>query len=152
MTCGSCRSPIDHIGTSLHARVGGALRANLILAAELDGFASSEPESVTETATSLIALNVVAQWYPSFTRGYFISAGLGGGRLEASTRSLLESGTTSPVGPAFKIGTGYDIIVTSTLAITPFGSFVYVSGGTPSDNTARMNGNVFLIGVQATLH
>jgi len=119
--------------------------------AEVDGFASSTPTSAIEVATSLIALNVVAQWYPRPTKGYFISAGAGGGRLEANTASTLDSDVTSPIGAAFRLGAGYDFAVRKALAVTPFASFVHVDAGTPRNGTQKMSGSVFLIGVEANL-
>ena len=149
VSCGGCGG--GRSGRSMHGRVGGALRDDLLLVAELDGFASSTPPSVIDVATSLIALNVVAQWYPRPAKGYFVSAGAGGGRLEANTASTLDNDVTSPIGPAFRIGAGYDFTVTRALAVTPFASFVHVDAGTPRNGTQKMSGQVFLIGVAANL-
>jgi hypothetical protein len=71
--------------------------------------------------------------------------------VESNNSSPPGSSVTSPIGSAFKIGTGYDITITRSLAFTPFASFVYVAGGTPRGFTQRMSGNVYLLGVQANL-
>lgn len=134
----------------MHARVGGALRADLLLMAELDGFSGSRPTTPYETSSSLIALNVVAQWYPSASQGYFVSSGLGGGSV-TSSGSPLFANAESPIGPAYKIGTGYDIKVNRALAVTPFASFVYVVGGTRRGKTEKVSGSVFLIGIEANI-
>ena len=149
LSCAACGS--SRYGRSMHGRVGGALREDLLLMAELDGFASSNPSSVIEVATSLIALNVVAQWYPRPGSGYFISAGAGGGRLEANTQSTLDNDVTSPIGPAVRIGTGFDFALTKALAVTPFVTFIRVDAGTPRNATQKMSGNAFLFGVEANL-
>jgi hypothetical protein len=135
----------------MHGRVGGALREDLLIAAEIDGFASSGPPSTFEATTSLLAMTVVAQWYPRNPGGYFVSAGMGGGRAETSFSSPLIPTNTSPLGPAFKIGTGYDIALSRALAVTPFASFLYVSGGTPRPGFEKLSGNVLLFGVTANL-
>lgn len=150
ISCDACRG--SQGGPSMHARVGGALREDLYLVAELDGFSSSEKaDPLSQPATSLLAFDVVAQWYPRSAHGYFVSAGLGGGTVQMNRNAPGGDPITSPVGSAFKVGTGYDIRVTRALAATPFASLVYVAGGTPKALTQRMNGHVFLIGVQANL-
>ena len=150
VTCGECRG--SQGGPSMHGRVGGALREDLYLVAELDGFSSSENrDPLAPPATSLLALDVVAQWYPRSARGYFLSAGLGGGRVETNSTDPFEDTITSPIGWAFKVGTGYDIRVTRAFAVTPFASFVHVASSAPKGFTQRMNGHVLLFGVEANL-
>jgi hypothetical protein len=149
VTCPECHG--SRMGRSAHGRVGGALREDLLLMAELDGFASSTPSVAADAATSLIALNIVAQWYPNPARGYFVSAGVGGGRVEADAPSLFADDVRSPIGAAFRIGTGYDFAVTRALAVTPFASFVHVDAGVPKNGTKRMSGRAFLVGVEANL-
>jgi len=148
--CAGCSSS-DIGGPSMTARVGGALREDLSLVAELDAFSGSKYVNFATNSSSLEALNVVAQWYPRGPSGYFVSAGLGGGRVGSSSGQLF-SEYQSPIGPAYKVGVGYDIKVAKTLAITPFASFVYVAGGIPKGLTEKLSGSVIVAGVNANLN
>jgi len=148
--CATC-SGGDIGGPSMNARLGGALREDLMLVAELDAFSGSKYVNFATNSSSLEALNVVALWYPRGPGGYFVSAGLGGGRVGSSSGRLF-SGYQSPIGPAYKVGVGYDIKVGASLAITPFTSFVYVAGGTPKGMTEKLSGSVIVAGVSANFN
>jgi hypothetical protein len=147
--CGGCSSG-GQGGPSMHARIGGALREDLLLVAELDAFSGSKYVNFNTTSSSLVALDVVAQLYPLASHGYFVTAGVGAGRVESSGSPVYVD-YRSPIGPAYKVGTGYDINVTRAFAITPFVSYLYVAGGIPEGGTEKISGSVILIGVDVNL-
>ncbi len=155
-TCEGCDSDRQS-APSGYLRIGGAVRQNLILAGEINGW-SKEYDEEGGTATLTIAtVNFVAQWYPQPTNGFFLSAGVGTGSMGIDIKvpgfGTLSDNTT---GFGYQVGTGYDIRVGNNFSLTPFATYFATAGGKFDSNGfgsgAKVDGNVFHIGLGFTWH
>ena len=150
-TCDDCSSERQS-APSGYLRIGGALRPNLILAGEANAW-SKEYDEVGTTATLTIAtVNFVAQWYPQPSNGFFLSAGVGTGTMgvevKIPTGGKFSNNTT---GFGYQVGTGYDVRLGSNFSLTPFATYFATAGG-KFDSGAKVDGNVFHVGLGFTWH
>jgi hypothetical protein len=134
--CDDCSGSRESGGTGQIA-LGGTLSQRLQLGVSSNAWVKTV-EGVTITMSSLTAL---AKFYPSATGGFFLSGGLGVGRLELKEGSV----SVSEDGTAAILGIGYDIRVTKNFSITPFLNGV---GASFDGNGANFN----QFGVSLTWH
>src|ERR1044071_4744187 len=84
-TCSGCDTDRQSAPTA-YLRLGGALRPNLILAGEINGWSKTEKEFGAEAEITILTVNAVVQWYPQPTRGFFVSGGVGAGSMAADVK------------------------------------------------------------------
>lgn len=109
--CENCGDDRENGGTAQIA-LGGTLSPRFQLGASSNAWAK-EVNGVDVTMSSLAA---VAKFYPWVARGFYLSGGLGVGRItfKEGSVSLSEDGTSAI------LGLGYDIRVGKNFSITPF--------------------------------
>jgi hypothetical protein len=135
MNCRACEPLPAHdpwsggSGYTGYFALGGTPRPNLLLGAELNGY--SRMSSSSDNEANLISLSLVAQYYPSPSRA-FVKVGAGAGAYNLVDYYYLDSffGLTSAgydaIGYALHAGAGYDIMLTSRLALVPFANVVQI--------------------------
>lgn len=98
-------------------RMGGTPNQNLRLGGEVvslvNPMTDDEGYRITETLTSI---NLIGQFYPVPTAGFFVKGGAG---IGVSATSVEYGNTLSETGFAVQYGVGYDIKLGRTLALTP---------------------------------
>jgi hypothetical protein len=124
-------------GATAQIALGGTLSQRLQLGASINAW-SKEEDGVTFTQSGVMAL---VKFYPSATGGFFVQAGLGIGRLEASSGRI----TVSEDGGSAILGLGYDWRVARNFSITPFLNGV---AGSFDGNGANFN----QLGISLTWH
>src|SRR5205823_145630 len=97
-------------GASAYARLGGALRRDLILAGEVSTWSRSGTvisDSQDDVRVNLSTVGMVAQWYPRVERGFFVESGLGLGILETRVADRVTGVRyQSGVSGGYQIGVG----------------------------------------------
>ena len=111
------------------------VRSNLVLALEGSGWTKDFANS-TGSATARIAfVDLVAQWYPAAGSPFFLK---GGGGLSSIRDEVIVAGvpntTIESTSPAFVLGAGWDLSLTSRVGVAPYVDF---NMGTKS--TAKVN-------------
>ena len=161
LTCGLCGGDRSR-APSGYVRVGRAIAPGLVLSGELDMWSKSEEwvltsdtgvESRGTSRFTIATLEAVAQWYPLRSHGVFVDAGLGAGRYSARSKSRDVGGTSvysNAVG--YLAGLGYDIPVSSRLAITPSVKMFGFAGAKIKDVEGRVGANVAQIALGLTWH
>jgi hypothetical protein len=134
--CGDCDGRESSATVALAA--GGTLSRKVLLGASVDGWTKSEGGATITIATVLARL----RWYPSAPGGFFLTAGVGLGMVEAELSGF---GSDSETGSGVLLGLGYDIRVGSTVSLTPF----WNGFATKTDNT---DFNVGQLGLSVTVH
>ncbi len=117
------------------ARVGYAVRGDLLTSIEYTGWQSGGNNGLTETLTYI---NVVAQWYPQIANGLFIKAGAGVSIFGGGTSGSAGDAKNSATGFGFTVGAGYDFHLRSRIYITPFVDYLY--GANPHRESQRQRG------------
>ena len=98
----------------------------------------------SESGAALVAgtLDARIRFYPSTTGGFFLTGGLGAGRIGAA---LAEYGTASEYGAGAVVGLGWDLRIASSMSLTPFWNGFAVQ-------TANADAHVGQIGLGLTFH
>ena len=109
--CENCGDDRENGGTAQIA-LGGTLSPRFQLGASSNAWAK-EVNGVDITMSSLAA---VAKFYPWVARGFYLSGGLGIGRIAFKEGSV----SASEDGTSAILGLGYDIRVGKNFSITPF--------------------------------
>ena len=116
LSCPGCGSTPRETGFSGYLRLGGAIRPNLVLAAESNGWS----KSIDGVEVQMGTLAGVAQWYPSVTNGFYVKGGLG-----LSVYSEADpAGKAEALGLGYQFGTGYDIRLARNFSLTPYVNFL----------------------------
>ena len=130
--CGNTREP----SMALMLRVGGAVRPDLVLSGEVTGWTNGFSLG-TESATWI---NLVAQYYPERTGGFFLKGGVGVGAISSNTVSngagYLKFETQSVGGV---IGMGFDVRLSKSFALTPYIDLLYAA---PAHGDPKVNGGM----------
>ena len=131
--CGSRESAL-----SGQFSLGGTLSQNVYLGVGTNGWTKSEG-AVTLSAGTLTAL---VRLYPSKTGGFFVTAGLGYGRVDLDVSGF---GGDSRSGSGAVLGLGYDVRIGRNVSLTPFwnGFAMKYDGG---------DANVGQLGISLTVH
>ena len=133
-----CEGCTDRTGApSGYLKLGTALRQNVLLGVETNGWTKSE------FGARLTMGNVsgAVYFYPMATMGLFVKGGAGYSILDAST----DIGSGSESGFGMILGAGYDVRVTRNLSITPVAN--WFRGGFDGGSA-----NVLQIGLGVTSH
>ena len=132
-TCNVC-SDTRESSTALMLRLGGAVRPDLVLSGEVTGWSNGFSLG-TESATWI---NLVAQYYPERTGGFFLKGGVGVATLSSNTISngagYLKFETTSVGGV---IGIGFDVRLSKSFSLTAYIDLLYA---TPAHGDPKVNG------------
>lgn len=111
LSCDVCDG-FDRTGSySGYLKLGGTLRPDLLLGAELNGWARSE----NGASVGLGNASAAAYWYPAVQSGLFLKGGAGYSRLAAEDGT----GTSSEGGFGLLAGVGYDLRIGANLSFTP---------------------------------
>jgi hypothetical protein len=109
--CDGCDG-LERTGSySGYLKLGGTLRSNLLVGAELNGWTKSEDGATVEFGNASAA----AYWYPTVESGLFLKGGMGYSRLAADTG--LDS--ASDGGWGLLAGIGFDMRVGRNTSLTP---------------------------------
>ncbi|MBL0938020.1 MAG: outer membrane beta-barrel protein [Gemmatimonadaceae bacterium] len=134
--CDNCGDDRENGGAAQIA-LGGTLSQHFQLGASINAW-SKETQGIT---TTFGTLTLLGKLYPSARLGFYLSGGLGVGRLEFSGTGM----SISDKGRAGILGVGYDIRVAKNFSITPF-----LNGATAS---IEGNGtNITQLGISLTWH
>ena len=132
-TCDVCGDTRES-SVALMLRLGGAVRPDLVLSGEVTGWSngfSFGTESVTW-------INLVAQYYPERTGGFFLKGGVGVAAISSNTipngAGYLQFDTKSVGGV---IGIGFDARLSKSFSLTPYIDLLYA---TPAHGDANVNG------------
>jgi len=152
VTCSGCDNSRE-TSPSVYLRLGGAVRPNLVLAGEVNGWSKSSSDEGFDATFTIATVNFVAQWYPQPANGWFLSGGVGAGtigtEIEVPGLGKLSDNTS---GFGYQLGTGYDIRVGSNFSLTPFATYFATVGGKADSGGTKIDGNVFHIGLGFTWH
>ena len=111
LSCDGC-GDLDRTGSYTgYFNIGGTLRPNLLLGAELNGWTKSEGGATVRLGN----VSAAAYWYPMVQSGLFLKGGAGYSRLSADDGFL----SASDDGFGILMGMGYDVRVARTTSITP---------------------------------
>lgn len=151
-TCSTCDT--DRLkAPSGYLRLGGAVRPNLIIGGEINGWTKKETGQGFESTVTIATINAIAQWYPQTTTGFFLTGGAGLGSMEVkATATGLGSFSDRSNGFGYQVGTGYDIRLARNFSLTPFVTYFSMAGGKVESSNEKFNGNVFHFGLGFTWH
>ena len=132
-TCNVC-SDTRESSTALMLRVGGAVRPDLVLSAEVTGWTNG----LSLGTESVTWIDLVAQYYPVPTGGFFLKGGLGVAAISSNTvpngAGFLKFDTKSVGGV---IGIGFDVRLSKGFSLTPFLDLLYAA---PAHGDPKVNG------------
>jgi len=152
VSCDTCGNGNSQGGATMFLAMGGTLNQKVLLGGELNGW-GKWGSAVDDGGLILGNASVVAYYYPSEKRGFFLKGGVG----MASYVSIDSSGTTTGGnGWGGLVGLGYDIPVGGTMSLTPVATYRLGSIGTISNDNASfpigLDQHVFDIGLGLTWH
>ena len=131
VTCDGCDNTRE-ASTAFMLRFGGAVRPDVVLSGEINGWS----KSIANGTESVTWINLVAQYYPERTGGFFLKGGVGVGAIAANTFASgignLKVETTSVGGV---IGMGFDAPLSKSFSLTPFVDLLYAAR-----SDAKVNG------------
>jgi hypothetical protein len=110
--CPGCTDENANDGVSFMLRAGGAVSRNVILNGEFDLYGGSNELATWEMLT--------AQYYPSRTKGLYVSAGVGPAQV-----SPLNGSTKNTLG--LTAGLGYDVHISEMFSLTPSVDMLYTT-------------------------
>lgn len=155
--CSACPSATVAYGTSSHLRVGYAIAPQVLLGLELFALHSSElalTDGLAPVDAENGSLGPVVMWYAGGS-GLFLKGGVGLARGTFTVRPASDDAVTAERGGlAITFGLGFDVGVTSWLAITAnAGTYVtaigdFVVDGTVADDIVA---TVYEAGIGLTL-
>jgi len=114
------------------------LSRKVLLGASLDGWSKSEGGATI----TILAIRARMRWYPSATGGFFLTAGVGIGSVDAEVTAF---GGASETGTGALLGLGYDIRVGKNVSLTPFWNGY-------ATHTENSDFNVGQLGFSVTVH
>jgi hypothetical protein len=137
LSCTGCADVGREGGLSGYAKLGGALRQNILLGVEGNMWTKDEG-SATITMGNFSG---AAYWYPMATQGLFVKGGVGYSNLR------VDDGASDAADSGFGLlaGVGYDIRVGRNLSMTPVAN--WFRGGFDGGSA-----NVLQFGLGVTAH
>lgn len=143
----SCASCVDASGGGAagFGRIGGAYRSDLIVAAQIDWWSTTTRAAFQSAELTLWSTNVVLQWFPSTTRRWFVTSGLGVGFVDIWTSA--GNANLNARGLSYQLGGGYEVPLGLHVSLTPYASYFATPGGKISDSQERLSGAVGQLGV-----
>jgi hypothetical protein len=152
VTCTSCEAERE-TGPALYLRLGGALRSNLVVGGEINGWSKTSEDQGDEGTVTVAAIDAFAQWYPDPFAGFFLAGGLGLGTMRVEVKvpgvATLSDRTT---GLGYHIGVGYDVRLAANFSLTPYVTIFGTQGGKVESNGKKLDANVAHIGLGLTWH
>lgn len=147
VSCDGCTSDRAN-GLGLRFMFGGALKPNLILAGEAEGWSKTELDNSQSgvTWTSFVTL-----WYPKPASGFFVKGGVGISSISILTQSAGRTDRLETLAPGLVAGAGYDIRVGRTFSLTPYATLLYAAKAGALDRF-RAGGNLLNVGLATTWH
>ena len=147
VSCDGCGNNDREGGFTGQLRLGGTLRPNILLGAELDGWAKDEGGTTFALGDVLAAVYV----YPKTSGGLFLKGGAGFSSYTESNGQDVDG-----TGWALMGGLGYDVRVGRNISLTPEATFFFGAPGDIKDgNTTVATGfklNVLALGLGVTFH
>jgi hypothetical protein len=154
LSCTACTSS-RQLSVALAARVGVVVRPNLVLSVEGSGWTKDYANAGGSATAQIGFANAVLQWYPSAGSPFFIKAGGGLSMVKDEvTVSGVPNTTIESTGAAFVVGIGWDALLTSRVAITPYADFDMGASATAKINSLtssqQLGGNLVHAGLALT--
>ena len=150
-TCDQCDTD-RQTAPSGYLRLGGALRPNLVLAGEVNAWSRTESQPSVDITLTIVTVNALVQWYPQPTGGFFVSAGAGSGAMALEVKLPQGKLSNNTNGFGYQVGTGYDIRLGKNFSLSPFATYFGTAGGKVEGSGAKVDANVFHIGLGFTWH
>lgn len=125
-------------GLSGQLSLGGTLSRHVYLGVGTSGWTKSEDD----VTLSVGALTALVRVYPSSTGGFFLTGGLGVGRVDLSIDGFGSGGES---GTAALLGIGYDFRVGRNVSLTPYWNGFAVSHDVGDANVGQL-------GLSVTVH
>ena len=110
--CDECGDEDRLTGAAAYFKLGGTVNQNVLLGAEINGWAKSEDGATL----SLSNVNAVIYLYPSKTGGFHFKGGIG----LATVRFEIGDVEADETGGGAVLGIGYDARVGKNFSLTPF--------------------------------
>jgi len=155
ISCSGCTTDRENAGSG-YLRIGGAVRPNLILAGELEGWDKSFDDQGTTDHVTIGFVTGTALWYPEATGGFYVKGGLGVGSIEDEVKDPTFTVKLESSGLAISFGLGYDYRVGKNFSLTPYASYVSTVGAKAKVNGSstgeKLNANLFQVGLGFTWH
>ena len=152
VTCDGCDTDRETAPT-VYLRLGSAVRPNLILGGEANGWSKTIKDSGDEAKVTVATVNFIAQWYPQPTGGFFVDGGIGVGSMNVEAKvpgvATISDKTT---GLGYQVGTGYDIRLTKNFSLTPYATYFATAGGKVESTKDKIDANVIQAGIGFTWH
>lgn len=146
LSCASCAEG-GGSGAAGFGRLGGAYRSDLIVAAQIDWLSSTRMALGARQELTLWSANLVLQWFPSTTRRWFVTSGLGIGFADITTTAFSGDGTMNAHGLSYQLGGGYELPLGTHVALTPYVSYFAAPGSRITDSQQHLTSTVAQIGV-----
>ena len=155
VSCNGCSTDREKAGSG-YLRIGGAVRPNLIVAGESQGWTKSVTDQGTNEDITIGALLAVVQWYPEVTDGFHLKGGLGFGSISDDIKDPTFNAKLESTGIAFTFGAGYDVRMGKNFSLTPYVSYFATAGAEAKVNgtsaNEKLNANLFQLGLGFTWH
>jgi outer membrane protein with beta-barrel domain len=155
VSCNGCTTDREN-APSGYLRVSGAVRPNLVVAAESQFWNKETTDQRTTENITAGALLGVAQWYPEPAGGFYVKAGVGVGSLSDDITDPVFNAKVESTGLALNFGAGFDYRMGKNFSLTPFVNYTAMTGGKAKVNGAstseKLNGNLFQVGLGFTWH
>jgi len=154
LTCTDC-VPDRQSAPSYYVSLAGALRPNLVVGAAVDVWTKRvlDPGPDGYVRFTVATLDVIGQWYPQPSAGFFVSGGLGYGTIDARF-DVSSEGSVSDRTSAFgyQLGAGYDLRVRRGFSLTPFVKMFGTASGAVEGTGAKLDAHVAEAGLGLTWH
>jgi hypothetical protein len=133
--CKDCSSRTGGLSGGLS--LGGTISPSFLIGVGMTGWTKSEGGATLSVGT----LDLRVRIYPSAKNGFFITGGIGAGRISAAVSGFGSAGET---GAGAVIGLGYDARIGKSISLTPFFNGVAVK-------TSNGDANFGQVGIGITL-
>jgi hypothetical protein len=152
VTCDGCDTNRE-TAPALYLRLGGAVRPNLIVGGETNGWSKTTEDQGDKAIVTVVTINAIAQWYPETTGGFFIDGGLGVGSMNVEVKAPgLPTLSDKTTGLGYQVGVGYDVRVRKNFSLTPYATYFGTAGGKTENTDAKIDANVIQVGLGFTWH
>lgn len=152
LSCSDCGTDRE-TGFSGYLRLGGAVRSNLIIGGETNGFT----KTLSDGTVTFGYYSAIAQWYPQPNTGFFLkaNAGIASSQFVVDDPSFGSIEVTS-TGFGFGVGAGYDLRLGKNFSLTPYVNYLRSAGADAQyDGRSldyKLNSNLVQLGLGFTWH
>lgn len=155
ITCNGCTSDREN-APSAYLRIGGAVRPNLIIAGEMNGWTKKASDAGTDEEITMGFATAVALWYPHSQGGFYVKGGLGFGSISDDITDPTFTAKVESTGMAISLGTGFDFRMGKNFSLTPFVNYLATAGAKAKVNGVstgeKLDANLVQIGLGFTWH